>query len=170
MLHIIAVLIFQSIGKITAVCIVESLAYFIEGFCRDARVETMNLYLEADKSILGIILIAHRFLDGFDAGSWRCENHRMATLLGILWIKEIAIHRMAFLIYLKLNEIAVNLIGTIFLGEFLGIAQRNVLQFVLCLLPECIKILRLLGIRLNFIYRESYFYMMLVGFAIELIE
>ena len=52
----------------------------------------------------------------------------MATLLGILWIEEIAIHRMAFLIYLKLYEIAIYLICTIFLGEFLGIAQRNVLQ------------------------------------------
>ena len=77
---------------------------------------------------------------------------------------------MTFLIYLKLNEITVYLICTIFLGEFLGVTQGNVLQFVLSLLPECIKILRLLGIRLNLIYRESYFDMMLIGLAIEFIE
>ena len=130
----------------------------------------MNLYLEADESVLGVIFIAHRLLDGLDAGSWRCENHRMAALLGILGIEEIAIHRMTFLIYLKFNEITVYLVGTVFLDEFLGIAHRHVLQFVLCLLPECIEILRLLGIRLNLIYRESYFDMMLIGLAIEFIE
>ena len=170
MAHVVAVLIFQSVRQISAVCIVESPAYFIEGFGRDARVETMNLYLEADKSVLGVIFIAHRLLDGLDAGSWRCENHRMTTLLGILGIEEVAVHRMTFLIYLKFNEIAIYLISTILLGEFLGITQRNVLQFVLSLLPECFKILRFLGIRLNLIYRESYFYMMLIGLAIEFIE
>ena len=84
MAHVVAVLIFQSVRQISAVCIVESPAYFIEGFGRDARVETMNLYLEADESVLGLIFIAHRLLDGLDAGSRRGENHRMATLLGIL--------------------------------------------------------------------------------------
>lgn len=71
MLHIIAVLIFQSIGKITAVCIVESLAYLLKGFGRKTWVEAMDFYLEADKSVLGIILIAQGFLDGLDAGSRR---------------------------------------------------------------------------------------------------
>ena len=170
MAHVVAVLIFQSVRQISAICIVESPAYFIEGFGRDARVETMNLYLQADEAILGIIFIAHRLLDGFDAGSRRGENHRMATLLGILGIEEVAVHRMTFLIYLKFNEITVYLVGTVFLGEFLGVTQGNILQFVLCLLPECIEILRLLGIRLNLIYRESYFDMMLIGLAIEFIE
>ena len=170
MAHVVAVLIFQSIGKITAVCIVESLAYLLEGFDRKTWIEAMNLYLEADKSVLGIILVAQGFLDGLDAGSRRGENHGMATLLGILGIEEIAIHRMSHLVYLKFYEIAIYLICTIFLGEFLGVAHRHVLQFVLCLLPECIEILRLLGIRKNLIHRESYFDMMLVGFPIELIE
>ena len=58
MLYIIAVLIFQSIGKITPVSIVESLAYLLEGFGRKTWIKTMNLYLEADESVLGIILIA----------------------------------------------------------------------------------------------------------------
>ena len=58
MLHIIAVLIFQSIGKITAVCIVESLAYLLEGFGRKTWVEAMDFYLEADESVLGIIFSA----------------------------------------------------------------------------------------------------------------
>ena len=168
--HIITVLIFQSIGKITTVCIVESLAYLLECFGWETWVETMNLYLEADESVLGVIFIAHRLLDGLDAGSRRCENHRMATLLGILGIEEVAVHRMTFLIYLKLYKIAIYLICTIFLGEFLGIAHRHVLQFVLCLLPESIEILRFLGIRLNLIYRESYFDMMLIGLTIEFIE
>ena len=170
MAHVIAVLIFQSVSQIAPVSVIESLTYLLEGFGRDARIKTMNLYLEADESILGIILVAHRFLDGFDAGSWRCENHRMVASAGILGIEEIAVHRMTFLIYLKLYKIAIYLISTILLGEFLGITQRNVLQFVLSLLPECFKILRLLGIRLNLIYRESYFDMMLIGLAIEFIE
>ena len=170
MAHVVAVLIFQSVRQISAVCIVESPAYFIEGFGRDARVETMNLYLEADESVLGVIFIAHRLLDGLDAGSRRGENHRMTALLGILGIEEVAVHRMTFLIYLKFNEITVYLVGTVFLGKFLCIAHRHVLQFILCLLPECIEILRLLGIRLNLIYRESYFDMMLIGLAIEFIE
>ena len=50
----------------------------------------MNLYLEADESVLGVIFIAHRRLDGLDAGSRRCENHRMATLLGILGIEAVS--------------------------------------------------------------------------------
>lgn len=58
MAHVVAVLIFQAIGKITAVSIVESLAYLLKGFGRKTWVKTMNLYLEADKSVLGIILIA----------------------------------------------------------------------------------------------------------------
>ena len=94
----------------------------------------------------------------------------MAALLGILRIEEIAIHRMPHLVYLKFYEIAIYLIGAILLGEFLGVAQGNILQFILCLLPEGIEILRLLGIRLNLIYRESHFYVMLVGFAIEFIK
>ena len=43
----------------------------------------------------------------------------MATLLGILGIEEVAVHRMTFLIYLKLYKIAIYLICTIFLGKFL---------------------------------------------------
>ena len=76
---------------------------------------------------------------------------------------------MSHLVYLKFYEIAIYLIGAILLGEFLGVTQGNVLQFVLRLLPEAVEILRFLGIRLNLIHRESYFYMMLIGFAIKLI-
>ena len=42
-----------------------------------------------------MILVAQGFLEGLDAGSRRGENHGMATLLGILGIEEIAIHRMS---------------------------------------------------------------------------
>ena len=77
---------------------------------------------------------------------------------------------MSHLVYLKFYEIAIYLICTIFLGEFLGVTQGNILQFILRLLPETVEILRFLGIRLNLIHRESHFYMMLIGFAIELIE
>ena len=58
MAHVVAVLIFQAIGKIAPVCIVESLAYLLEGFGRKTWVEAMDFYLEADESVLGIILIA----------------------------------------------------------------------------------------------------------------
>ena len=58
MAHVVAVLIFQSIDKIAAVCIVESLAYLLEGFGRKTWIEAMDFYLEADKSVLGIILVA----------------------------------------------------------------------------------------------------------------
>ena len=170
MAHVVAVLIFQSIGKIAPVSIVESLAYLLEGFGRKTWVEAMDFYLEADESVLSIILVAQGFLDGLDAGSRRGENHGMASPAGILGIEEIAIHRMSHLIYLKFYEIAIYLICTIFLGEFLGVTQGNILQFILRLLPEAVEILRFLGIRLNLIHRESHFYMMLVGFAIELIE
>ena len=170
MAHVVAVLIFQAIGKITAVSIVESLAYLLEGFGRKTWIEAMDFYLEADESVLGIILVAQGFLDGLDAGSRRGENHGMATLLGILGIEEIAIHRMSHLVYLKFYEIAIYLIGAILLGEFLGVTQGNTLQFILRLLPEAVEILRFLGIRLNLIHREPHFYMMLIGFAIKLIR
>ena len=58
MAHVVAVLIFQSIGKITAICIVESLAYLLKGFGRKTWIEAMDFYLEADESVLGIILVA----------------------------------------------------------------------------------------------------------------
>ncbi len=58
MAHVVAVLIFQAIGKIASVSIVESLAYLLEGFGRKAWVESMDFYLEADESVLGIILVA----------------------------------------------------------------------------------------------------------------
>ena len=58
MAHVVAVLIFQAIGKIAPVSIVESLAYLLEGFGRKTWVEAMDFYLEADESVLGIILIA----------------------------------------------------------------------------------------------------------------
>ena len=58
MAHVVAVLIFQAIGKISPVCIVESLTYLQEGFGRKTWVEAMDFYLEADESVLGIILIA----------------------------------------------------------------------------------------------------------------
>ena len=64
----------------------------------------------------------------------------MATLLGILGIEEVAIHRMTFLIYLKFNEITVYLVGTVFLGEFLGVTHRNILQFVPLPAAKCIEI------------------------------
>lgn len=58
MAHVVAVLIFQSIGKIAPVSIVDSIAYLLKGFGRKTWVKTMNLYLEADESVLGIILVA----------------------------------------------------------------------------------------------------------------
>ena len=79
MLHIVAILILQSIGEITAIGIIESLAYLIECTGRKTRIQAMNLYLEADESVLGIILVAQGFLDGLDAGSRRGENHGMAA-------------------------------------------------------------------------------------------
>ena len=170
MAHVVAVLIFQAIGKISPVCIVESLTYLQEGFGRKTWVEAMDFYLEANESVLCIILVAQRFLDGLNAGSRRGEHHGMVALAGILGIEKIAIHHMSHLIYLKFYEIAIYLIGTVFLGEFLGVAQGNVLQFILRLLPETVEILRFLGIRLNLIHRESHFHMMLIGFAIELIK
>ena len=58
MAHVVAVLIFQAIGKIAPVSIVESLAYLLEGFGRKTWVEAMDFYLETDESVLGIILVA----------------------------------------------------------------------------------------------------------------
>ena len=37
--------------------------YLLECFGWETWVETMNLYLEADESVLGVIFIVHRLLD-----------------------------------------------------------------------------------------------------------
>ena len=127
----------------------------------------MNLHLKSNKAILGIILVAHRILDGLDACSWRTEHYGMLAWLGILGIEQEAIHGMAHFVDLELDEITVYLVGTIVLVQLLGIRHRHLFQFLHVLLPEASEILGLLRIGVYLVDRESHLDMMLIGLSVE---
>ena len=105
-------------------------------------------------------------LDGLDAGSGRAQNGRASATLGILGQEQIAIKRVVA-VYLQLDEIAVYLIGCIFLGRLLRVAEVLLLPHLTdAILPEGGEIGWFLRPRTYLIYREAHLDMMHIGGAV----
>ena len=166
MLHVVTVTVVYAVFQIARATTVEGAANVVEVVLREPRVQSVNLNLQTDESILGIILMAQRLLDGLHSRSRRAEHGRTAFSLGVLRNEQIAVHAVA-LVCIELYEPAVNLVGAVFLCQFTGVLQRLAVHVCYSIVPELPEVGRLFGVRAYLLWRETNLYVVLVGLSVN---
>ena len=142
MFHIIVVTVVECIFYIP-VLTREGCRYFLELLFGHLWVQSVDLHLQADESVLGIEDVAHRLLDGLDAGTRRTEHN--GILAFSLRLRQIAIDAVTA-VSLYLQQIGIRLVSAILL-HFLAVhVYWRLSGFFEILLPEGIEVLRILRI------------------------
>lgn len=102
----------------------------------------MNFYLQSDETVLCVVFMSQWLFDGLDAGSRRTEHYGMLAWLRVFGVEEVAIDALFATAHGNFHQIAIHLIGAVFFGNLLGVAERNLCQFVEV---ACQKVLKSLG-------------------------
>ena len=70
MLHVVVVAVVESVGEV-AVLAVESRGDFLKLLGGHFRIQSVNLHLQSNEAVACVKGVAHWFLDGLYAGTWR---------------------------------------------------------------------------------------------------
>ena len=158
MLHIVVVAIVEPVLHI-AVLPGEGCRDIVKLLFGHFRVQTMDFHLKADESVFGIVDLAHRFLDGLDAGSRRTEHH--GELACFLRLRQVAVDAVTT-VGAYLQQIHVCLVSAIGIYLFAVHMQVRLASLFKVRFPEFVKILRILRVGLQQFWRESHFHVMLI--------
>ena len=153
-LHVVVVAVVEPVGQIAVAAAVESGADFAETLLGQVGVQAVDLELEPDAALLGVVLMAQGFLDGLDAGARRHEHGRAAPGPGVLGHEQITVDALSLLVELQFDEVAVDFVGAVFLRPLFRIAQGESGGFLLAVLPELTEIGGHGGIGFDFLGRE----------------
>ena len=164
MLHVVVVAVVEPVLQV-AVLTVEGRRDFLELLVGHLRVQTVNLHLQTDKAVLGVVGVAHRLLDGLDAGTWRAEYDGIFAACASLRFRQVAIHGVAA-VGLQLQQVAVELVGGV-LVHLLAFHEELVAIHLLAgrlkvLFPERLEVGGVLRIGLQLFGREPYLHVVLV--------
>ena len=144
MLHIVSVAVVYTVFQISCRVAVEGAADVIESFLGQSGIQSVNLYLQSDETVLCVVFMSQWLFDGLDAGSWRTEHYGMLAWLRVFGVEELAIDALFATAHGNFHQIAIHLIGAVFLGNLLGVGERNLCQFVEVALPEGVEVFGLL--------------------------
>ena len=97
----------------------------------------MDLHLQTDKTVLCIIDITHRLLDGLDAGTWRTEHNGVFAFC--LGFGKIGVNGVSS-VGLYLQQIGICLVGTVLIRFLARYADRCLASLFEVGLPEGIEI------------------------------
>ena len=111
MLHVIVVAIVKAIRQI-AVLVVEGRGNLLKLLVGHLGIQSVDLHLQTDEAVLGIVGVAHRLLNGLDAGTRRTEHDGIPPC--ILRLRQIAIDAVAA-VNLQFEQVTVKLVGSVFL-------------------------------------------------------
>ena len=109
-----------------------------------------------------------RLLDGFDAGSRRTKHNGMGMMFRFLWHSQVTVNTSSPIIQLKTDQVTIDFVGTILLGQFSSIGKGIFCSLLFVVLPEVVEIFGFLRIWFDILHGESYFYMMGIFLSINL--
>ena len=110
--------------------------------------------------------MSQRFLDGLDASSWRTDADGAGAGFCVLGIAEIGVNRMLS-VDIQFDEVAVNLVGAVFLGPFARVGEGSGLEACHLFLPELPEVGRLLGVGFDLFGREAHLHVVLALLAVD---